>query len=305
MTAKWYYAKNGQKAGPVTDHQLRQLAETGKLAPTDALWREGMAEWRQAATFKGLFSNGSEPQVPGDNSAAKRMWDSMGKMAERIGSVTAESLGQDEFQENKPAIFLHDQYFGGRTRIGSNLKPLQTFGGKVVAGFLSWFYLSSVLKGTVSSWQFLPFSHTEYARITLRQSLRWDRLFPVVAVWIIFMLAITLSSAALAIMTRGVGALAFPVGWVIANLIACQMIAGFELSELHRTEIIFEYGFPQKHLLLFGISDAPIDQQMEGVLLLCEALSKAEFSRWEQFTAHTNSPSSMLSKVVSMVPGRG
>jgi len=78
-----------------------------------------------------------------------------------------------------------------------------------------------------------------------------------------------------------------------------------ELDNLHRTEIVFEYGFPNKHLLLFGISDAPIDQQMEGVLMLCEAISKAEFSRWDQFTAHSTTPASMLSKVVSMVPGMG
>lgn len=306
MSAQWYYTNNGQKTGPITDLQLKQFVSTGEIKPTDSLWKEGMADWRPANSFKGLFQEAaSSPPIANETLAPKNIWKNMSKMADTISSVTADSLGQDDEERNKPAIFLHEQYFGGRTRIGSNLKPLQTLGGKVVASIFSWFYLLSVIKGTISSWQFLPFRHTEYAKITLRQSIRWDKIFPIFATWIIIMIATLPISISITFAAGPIGMLAILFGLVITNLIACQMISSMELDNLHRTEIVFEYGFPNKHLLLFGISDAPIDQQMEGVLMLCEAISKAEFSRWDQFTAHSTTPTSMLSKVVSMVPGMG
>lgn len=306
MSAQWYYTKNGQKTGPITDQQLKQFANSGEIKPTDSLWKEGMADWRPANSFKGLFQGPPlDPPIANETLTSKNIWKNMSKMADTISSVTADSLGQDDAEKNKPAVFLHEQYFGGRTKIGSNLKPLQTLGGKVVASIFSWFYLLSVLKGTISSWQFLPFRHTEYAKITLRQSIRWDKIFPVFAVWIIFFTVSLIFGIGITVITVGLGSPAIPLGIIISNLIACQMISGMELDDLHRTEIVFEYGFPNKHLLLFGISDAPIGQQMEGVLMLCEAISKAEFSRWDQFTAHSTTPASMLSKVVSMVPGMG
>jgi len=306
MSAQWYYTKNGEKKGPVTDKELKELALNGGISPTDSLWKEGMAEWKTAGTFKSLFTASLPTTPPPPNppvSGTKNIWQNMSKMADTISSVTKESIGGEDTKENKPAIFLHEQYFGGRTRIGSNLKPLQTFGGKIFAAIMSWLYISSVLKATISSWQFLPFRYTEYAKITLRQSIKWDQVFPVFAVWIIFCLMSFVAGIVLGLLTLGLGLIAIPVGIVIANIIACQMIAGMNLDDLHKTEIVFEYGFPQKHLLLFGMSDAPINQQMEGVLMLCEAISKAEFSRWDQFTAHSASPSSMISRVVSAVPG--
>lgn len=307
MSAQWFYTKNGQRMGPVTDAELKQLAASGTILPTDQIWKEGMSEWKPASTLKSLFPTPSinAPPAPNQTVGTKNIWQNMSKMADTISSVTKESIGGEEAKENKPAIFLHEQYFGGRTRIGSNLKPLQTFGGKIFAAIMSWMYISAVLKSTISSWQFIPFKYTEYAKITLRQSIKWDQVFPVFAVWIIFCLISVVGGIVFGLLTLGLGLIAIPVGIIIANIIACQMVAGMNLDDLHKTEIVFEYGFPQKHLLLFGISDAPISQQMEGVLMLCEAISKAEFSRWDQFTAHSASPSSMMSRVVSAVPGMG
>jgi len=55
QSQQWFYANNGQKFGPVDAAMLRQLAETGKLQPTDLVWREGMAEWSPGSRVKGLF----------------------------------------------------------------------------------------------------------------------------------------------------------------------------------------------------------------------------------------------------------
>jgi hypothetical protein len=52
--AQWYYAKAGQRCGPISDEQLRQSAATGHLQPFDLVWTKGMANWMSAQTIKGL-----------------------------------------------------------------------------------------------------------------------------------------------------------------------------------------------------------------------------------------------------------
>src|SRR5436190_1168694 len=44
-TGPYYFARNGVRYGPVSGEQLRALAATGKLAPQDHVWQQGMAEW--------------------------------------------------------------------------------------------------------------------------------------------------------------------------------------------------------------------------------------------------------------------
>lgn len=55
MAANWHYAKGGEKHGPITAAQLKELATTGQLSPDDLVWREDMTEWRRARSVKGLF----------------------------------------------------------------------------------------------------------------------------------------------------------------------------------------------------------------------------------------------------------
>jgi len=42
----WYYAKDGQQAGPVAEEQLVPLVMSGQLTPSTPIWRAGMADWR-------------------------------------------------------------------------------------------------------------------------------------------------------------------------------------------------------------------------------------------------------------------
>jgi hypothetical protein len=55
MAPEWYYAQQGQQRGPVDGGQLKKLAAAGTLAPTDLVWREGMADWKPASEIKGLL----------------------------------------------------------------------------------------------------------------------------------------------------------------------------------------------------------------------------------------------------------
>ena len=75
MSSGYYYSHNGQRFGPVDGQELKVLAQTVKLLPTDLIWKEGMAEWKPASKAKGLFpaphSAGAAP-TPGAGITAFR-----------------------------------------------------------------------------------------------------------------------------------------------------------------------------------------------------------------------------------------
>jgi hypothetical protein len=59
MADEWYYTNQGQQKGPVTTAELKQLAQTHQLLPSDLIWREGLPKWMPANSTKGLF-----PEAP-------------------------------------------------------------------------------------------------------------------------------------------------------------------------------------------------------------------------------------------------
>jgi hypothetical protein len=71
MSKRWFYSKNGQSQGSVTEEQLKALLGSGSVQKDDLLWCEGMAGWQAAAEFPELF-----PIVA---SAAKRYCDHCGE----------------------------------------------------------------------------------------------------------------------------------------------------------------------------------------------------------------------------------
>jgi hypothetical protein len=64
MPSQWYVSINGESQGPFADAQLRELVSTGRLGPSDLVWRDGMAEWVGAGKIKGLFPGGATPPPP-------------------------------------------------------------------------------------------------------------------------------------------------------------------------------------------------------------------------------------------------
>ncbi|MBT3279704.1 MAG: DUF4339 domain-containing protein [Phycisphaerales bacterium] len=68
---EWVIAKNGEKHGPFTTEQLKELAATGKLLSTDMVWRDGLEGWAKASMLKGLEF--SQPEIRQD----KKMPDSI------------------------------------------------------------------------------------------------------------------------------------------------------------------------------------------------------------------------------------
>ena len=66
--AEWYWMKDGQKRGPMGAAQLKQLANTGQLQPTDIIWREGLPNGVPASRVEDLF-----PRASGTTPSEDRM----------------------------------------------------------------------------------------------------------------------------------------------------------------------------------------------------------------------------------------
>jgi DNA-directed RNA polymerase subunit RPC12/RpoP len=63
MTTKkeWYYARDGQKFGPMSFDELKATSE---LQRTDYVWKDGSSEWVPACQISGLFTTPPPPPVP-------------------------------------------------------------------------------------------------------------------------------------------------------------------------------------------------------------------------------------------------
>jgi hypothetical protein len=59
MATEWHYSRGDQQHGPVSAADLKTLAKSGELLPSDMIWKEGMAEWKPAGSIKGLFPDSS------------------------------------------------------------------------------------------------------------------------------------------------------------------------------------------------------------------------------------------------------
>ena len=66
MAAGWFYAHGDEEKGPVSAEELKKLAASNALAPTDLVWQEGMEEWVPATEVPGLF-----PGAPAGAGAAR------------------------------------------------------------------------------------------------------------------------------------------------------------------------------------------------------------------------------------------
>lgn len=55
MAEEWFYARRGERFGPVRLAKLKALAAEGWLTGADLVWGPGMADWRPAGSVKELF----------------------------------------------------------------------------------------------------------------------------------------------------------------------------------------------------------------------------------------------------------
>ena len=63
MAEAWFYHRGDQRLGPVSSQELKRLADTGELHPTDLIWKEGMPRPVAASKAKGLFSSATPKEA--------------------------------------------------------------------------------------------------------------------------------------------------------------------------------------------------------------------------------------------------
>jgi hypothetical protein len=60
----YHVGRNGQQTGPFSLEQLKAMAASGQLLPTDLVWKEGMAGWEPASTLPDVFEGGPVTATP-------------------------------------------------------------------------------------------------------------------------------------------------------------------------------------------------------------------------------------------------
>jgi hypothetical protein len=61
---EWYYAKNGQQLGPVSQESLLAMYQSGEIKASDLVWNEAMTEWLPLSAAPGLGLSVPPPIMP-------------------------------------------------------------------------------------------------------------------------------------------------------------------------------------------------------------------------------------------------
>ena len=86
----WYYLKSGHQECLCFRKQLRQLAASGQLEPSDLVWQQGMGQWVEARERKELFPECVlPPTLPSGTATEFTPTDFIAPSANRGESVTA------------------------------------------------------------------------------------------------------------------------------------------------------------------------------------------------------------------------
>lgn len=64
MADRWYVARDRKKYGPYALAQLKQLAASGKIQPSDMVLAEGTQQWKPARDIRGLFDEAPKTSNP-------------------------------------------------------------------------------------------------------------------------------------------------------------------------------------------------------------------------------------------------
>lgn len=62
---QWYYVKNGQQCGPISEARLVELLRDGSLGAAMQVWTQGMENWREASAVEGLLAGTPQPLQAG------------------------------------------------------------------------------------------------------------------------------------------------------------------------------------------------------------------------------------------------
>ena len=89
MSTQWFFSQVGKKFGPVTPHELKDMARTGMLQPSDLIWSASYKSWKQAKYFIGLMPPGIE-EVDTSLSVLWRIDGEPGRVLDKLQTLLAE-----------------------------------------------------------------------------------------------------------------------------------------------------------------------------------------------------------------------
>jgi hypothetical protein len=89
VSTQWFFSQVGKKFGPVTPHELKDMARTGMLQPSDLIWSASYKNWKQAKYFIGLMPQGME-EVDTSLSVLWRIDGEPGRVLDKLQTLLAE-----------------------------------------------------------------------------------------------------------------------------------------------------------------------------------------------------------------------
>jgi len=107
MASEWHYSCEGKTYGPVSLSELKKLAEAGELAPSDFVWKEGLPEWVEASSIKGLIpskdrsSGRCPPPLPGESVGEEPASFSQGFLTPELRAKAEHNYLQAQFKLNE------------------------------------------------------------------------------------------------------------------------------------------------------------------------------------------------------------
>jgi TM2 domain-containing membrane protein YozV len=127
MASEWYYSHDGERHGPISTDQLKDLAAAGKLGPGDLVWKEGMDNWVPAGKLKNLLTPAASGPPPAR--AAARAADVESSAAGRAADMSNRQLAVGLVAIGAGALGIH-KFVLGQTTAGfiALLVTLLTFG---------------------------------------------------------------------------------------------------------------------------------------------------------------------------------
>lgn len=69
MATEWFYQRGDEQIGPLSTHQLKDLASTGQITRDTPIRRADMQKWVSAGSAKGLFPESATPPSPNEGQA--------------------------------------------------------------------------------------------------------------------------------------------------------------------------------------------------------------------------------------------
>lgn len=96
MATEWYVRRKEKKLGPFSNKDLRKLVTAGKLAPSDLIWREGLADWVAASRVESLFEPVAETTTHGVGATADSTAGSINDSSPEP-AISSEEAGEEEY----------------------------------------------------------------------------------------------------------------------------------------------------------------------------------------------------------------